>query len=202
MIGARTATTKLVNVSGKNVLLSERFDRDGTQRIPYMSAMSMMQAKDEDEEHSYLEIADLITKFGVQNDKMELFKRVVYNVLIHNVDDHLKNHGFLLNNNQWVLSPAFDLNPVSNSEFLSLNITDIDRMATIDNCLELTDYLDINIDSAKEYILSAANVISSNWRIIAQSVRISSSEIDRMSSAFEHDEMQNALSLSNGYGRR
>lgn len=67
---------------------------------------------------------------------------------------------------------------------------------------ELADYLDIDVDFTKEYILSAANIISLNWRIIAQSVRISSSEIDRMSSAFKHDEMQNALSLSNGYGRR
>lgn len=127
---------------------------------------------------------------------------MVYNVLIHNVDDHLRNHGFLLKNNQWILSPAFDLNPVSNSEFLSLNITDIDRMATIDNCLELADYLDIDVDSTKKYILSAANIISSNWRSIAQSVRISSSEIGRMSDAFEHNEMQNALSLGNRYGRK
>ena len=95
------------------MLLSRRFDRaDGT-RIPFLSAMAMIGSKD-GERGSYPEIVDVLTRHGAQAkaDAQALYRRMVFNVLISNVDDHLRNHGFLwLGRTGWSLSPAYDLNP-------------------------------------------------------------------------------------------
>jgi len=111
--GIATPEHELVQVAGKAVLLSRRFDRaDGT-RIPFLSAMAMTGSKD-GERGSYPEIVDVLTRHGAQAkaDAQALYQRMVFNVLISNVDDHLRNHGFLwLGRTGWSLSPAYDLNP-------------------------------------------------------------------------------------------
>ena len=112
--GIVTPRHELIQVAGKAVLLSRRFDRDGAMRIPFLSAMAMMGARD-GERGSYPEIVDAITRYGARGkaDAHALYRRVVFNVLISNVDDHLRNHGFLwLGKAGWSLSPAYDLNPV------------------------------------------------------------------------------------------
>ncbi|MBP2562087.1 serine/threonine protein kinase HipA of HipAB toxin-antitoxin module [Neorhizobium galegae] len=96
---------------GKAVMLSRRFDRNGAIRIPFLSAMAMMGAKD-GERGSYPEIVDALAQHGAQGktDAHALYRRVVFNVLISNVDHHLRNHGFLwLGKAGWSLSPAYDL---------------------------------------------------------------------------------------------
>lgn len=92
---------------------SKRFDRDGTRRIPYASAMTMIGASDGEEGHSYLEIAEFIAAQGANPDVdlPELWSRMVFSELVHNTDDHLRNHGFLLTKAGWRLSPMFDVNP-------------------------------------------------------------------------------------------
>ena len=131
LAGIDTAGHELRHVAGKAVLLSRRFDRDGTLRIPFLSAMAMTGSRD-GTRGSYPEIVDALAGAGAQAkaDAIELYRRVAFNVLISNVDDHLRNHGFLWSGNAgWVLSPAFDLNPVPadvKARVLSTNI-DLDE---------------------------------------------------------------------------
>ena len=103
----------LVTAAGRNVLLLERFDRDYELRIPFLSAMSMLGAAD-GEQRSYLEIGDALQQYGAcaGEDLKELWRRIVFNIMISNVDDHLRNHGFLYTGQAgWQLSPIYDLEP-------------------------------------------------------------------------------------------
>ncbi len=112
--GLNVAPWAVEGVLGRTVLLMRRFDRDGEIRIPFLSAMSMLEAVD-GESRSYMEIADAVRVHSASatEDLSELWRRVVFTVLVSNTDDHLRNHGFLYTGNQgWQLSPAYDLNPV------------------------------------------------------------------------------------------
>lgn len=110
--GIRTPEHELLQVAGIPVLLSRRFDRDNGWRIPFLSAMST--GSRDGERGSNPELVDALTAHGAQakEDARQLYRRVVFNVLVSNVDDHLRNHGFLWSGQGgWVLSPAYDLNP-------------------------------------------------------------------------------------------
>ena len=111
--GINTPPHELLQVGGRAVLLSRRFDRDGAIRTPFLSAMAMTGSKD-GEHGSYPEIVDALARHGAQakTDAQALYRRVAFNVLISNVDDHLRNHGFLWRGKKgWSLSPVYDLNP-------------------------------------------------------------------------------------------
>ena len=126
--GIMTPSHELVAVADKAVLLSRRFDRRDTIRLPFLSAMAMMGAKD-GERGSYPEIVDALVQHGsqVKSDAHALYRRVAFNVLISNVDDHLRNHGFLwLGKTGWSLSPAYDLNPVPTDLKMRVLSTNID----------------------------------------------------------------------------
>jgi len=108
--GITVPESRVENIAGKPVLLLRRFDRDGKRRIPFLSAMSMLGSKDK-ETRSYLEIVDALRQHGAapQADMEELWRRLVFNILISNTDDHLRNHGFLYEGQAgWRLSPAYD----------------------------------------------------------------------------------------------
>ena len=112
--GITTTEWRLETVAKREVLLLRRFDRRVGQRIPFLSAMSMLDAADGDH-HSYLEIADAIRQYGAsaEEDCAQLWRRVVFNILISNTEDHLLNHGFLYDPaGGWRLPPSYDLDPV------------------------------------------------------------------------------------------
>jgi len=105
---------RLESVGGKPVLLLRRFDREANTRVPFLSAMSMLDARD-NEVRSYLEFVDALRQHGdaPKEDMKALWRRIVFSILISNTDDHLRNHGFLWTGpTGWRLSPAYDLNPV------------------------------------------------------------------------------------------
>ena len=111
--GLNVPDTKCSRLSKAGMtFFSRRFDRQGGRRIPYASAMTMLGASD-GEEHSYLEIAEFIAANSADpvSDLHELWSRMVFSGLVHNTDDHLRNHGFLLTDRGWRLSPMFDVNP-------------------------------------------------------------------------------------------
>ena len=114
LAGIDSAQARIVMVQDQPVSMIRRFDRTPQQnRIPYISGATLLQAN-RDDEHSYTEIIDVMRSMCEQfaEDARQLWRRLVFNHLITNVDDHLQNIGFLYNgNNQWRLSPAFDLNP-------------------------------------------------------------------------------------------
>lgn len=173
----------------KNVIVLKRFDRNGNTRIPFLSAMSMLNAIDNDSQtHSYLDIADAIRQNGAtpKEDLKELWKRIVFSILISNTDDHLRNHGFLyVNEAGWKLSPLYDVNPsCDNKNVLSTYITETDNSQSLDLALDVCEYFEISIENAKIIILDMKNKIK-NWKTVAKQFGLSKSEIDKMEVAFK-----------------
>ncbi|MBZ4022526.1 phosphatidylinositol kinase [Rhodobacter sp. TJ_12] len=199
LAGIVTPHHELVEVAGKKVMLSRRFDREGAVRIPFLSAMAMMGAKD-GERGSYPEIVDALTAHGAQGktDAHALYRRVVFSVLISNVDDHLRNHGFLWRGKAgWSLSPAYDLNPVPTdikARVLATNIDLDEGTCSLDLVEEASEYFALTLAQARAIIKEVATV-TANWRETARSVGARSAEINRMASAFEHDDLKRALAL-------
>jgi serine/threonine-protein kinase HipA len=194
--GVSVPEWRIEPVGNKVALVSSRFDRKGVQRIPFVSAMSMLGAVDNDP-HSYLEIAEAIRRHGAASneDLRQLWRRIVFNVLISNTDDHLRNHGFLYEGQAgWRLSPAYDMNPVPvdiKSRVLSTSIDGDDPSASIDLAFESAEYFGVKADDARSIAAEIAAVVST-WRKVAGQTGLSKAEIDRMASAFEHEDAQKA----------
>lgn len=196
--GIEVADWRIISLGDKAALLVRRFDRHQDRRIPFLSAMSMLGATDgERDPHSYLEIADALRQYGSapKIDLEQLWRRIVFNVLISNTDDHLRNHGFLYDGQSgWRLSPAYDLNPVPvdiRPRVLSTAIGLDDPTASIDLAFEHADYFGLKKPAAMG-IAGEVGAAVSRWRTIAGDTGLGRSEIDRMSSAFEHDDLRKA----------
>lgn len=110
--GIRVPGRRIIDVGGRSVLLLDRFDRDERGRVGYISAMTLLNSTD-GEDADYLEVAEALSEHGsdVAGDLAELWRRIAFSLVINNVDDHLRNHGFLRERGGWHLSPAFDINP-------------------------------------------------------------------------------------------
>jgi serine/threonine-protein kinase HipA len=202
--GIRTAPHRLEQAAGKAVFVSRRFDRttDG-KRLPFLSAMAMLGFKD-GEHGSYPELVDALRTYGsdTESDSIELFRRMAFNILASNVDDHMRNHGFLYAGELgWKLSPAYDLNPVPadvRAHVLSTNITLDEATCSIDLARQTaTDFFALPVKQADEIIGQVASAVST-WREVAARKGVKKSEIERMASAFDHDELRNALKLGGG----
>ena len=196
--GIRVPRHEIHRVGDKPVLISWRFDREGERRIPFLSAMSMLQARD-GERASYPEIVDELSQHGAnaKNDAAELFRRMVFNILISNVDDHLRNHGFLWAGKAgWVLSPAYDLNPTPTdlkARFLTTNISLDEGTCSIELALSQVELFGLSLIDAKAIVSEVGRVVS-EWRNVATQVGQTENQIDRMSSAFEHEDLELARS--------
>ena len=125
-----------------------------------------------------------------------LWRRITFNILISNTDDHLRNHGFLYEGtNGWRLAPAYDLNPVPVDLKPRVLTTAIDLdvgMASLDLALEVADYFELDSREAISMAKEVGRAVS-GWRMEASRRGLSSSEIERMASAFEHDDLRAAL---------
>ena len=187
--GLNTQEWSLEKIGNKDVIIMKRFDRIGQIRIPFLSAMSMLNAIDNDERHySYLEIADVIRMNGSnpKADLKELWKRIVFSIMISNTDDHLRNHGFLYDSEMgWRLSPVYDINPNPQSAgTLTTFISENDNSASIDLALEVAYYFDIKDDEANA-IVKEMQLLIKDWENIAKSFGIKRSEIEQMRNAFK-----------------
>ena len=190
---------EVIYVADRPVLLLRRFDRNASARVPYLSAMSMLGARDH-EHHSYLEIVDALRQYGAEarSDMAQLWRRIVFNVLVTNTDDHLRNHGFLYQKQDgWRLSPAFDINPVpidAGQRILTTAIDLDDNAASLELALSVAGDFGLSLGSARQTAYEVAQA-ASTWRDVAARFKLSGHEIGRMSSAFEHQDIRNALSL-------
>jgi serine/threonine-protein kinase HipA len=161
--------------------------------------MAMMGAKD-GERGSYPEMVDTLTQHGAQakTDAHALYRRVAFSVLISNVDDHLRNHGFLwLGQAGWSLSPAYDLNPVPTDLKPRVLTTSIDLdegTCSLDLLEAASEFFALTLAQARTIMKEVATV-TSTWRDVAKAVGARSAEINRMASAFEHDDLKRALML-------
>lgn len=196
--GIDVAASRVEKVARKPILIVDRFDRAGARRIPFLSAMSMLAAKN-NETRSYLELADALRRYGAEPkaDLEALWRRIVFNVLISNTDDHLRNHGFLYAGaNGWRLSPAYDLNPVPadvKPRILTTAINEADGTASLELTLGVAGYFDIADPRAREIAREVGRAVA-RWRATSKKAGIKEAEIDRMASAFEHVDLETAIS--------
>ncbi len=200
--GIRVPAWRLETVAGRRILVLQRFDREGSHRVPFLSAMSMLDARD-NERRSYLELAEALRSHGAapRSDLAELWSRVVFSILVSNTDDHLRNHGFLYEIGKgWRLSPAYDLNPVPTDvgpRILSTYIDEFDGTASLDQALATAEYYGLDPEQARR-IAGAAGKAVSEWREVAARLGGSRREVDRMESAFEHEDLARARQLGAG----
>ncbi|WP_419933803.1 type II toxin-antitoxin system HipA family toxin [Candidatus Palauibacter sp.] len=191
--GIEVPDRRLEQVAGQRVLILRRFDRDGARRVPFLSAMSMLGADDR-EQRSYLEIADALRRHGVaaKRDLAELWRRIVFSILVSNTDDHLRNHGFLYDDAPgWRLSPAYDLNPTPTQirpRVLRTHIDEYDGTASLDRALATAEYYGLDLDRAKRIAGEVGRAVS-GWRADAAALGASAGSIARMESAFEHEDL-------------
>lgn len=187
---------RLETLSGKPVILLRRFDRAEGTRTPFLSAMSMLGATDNDT-RSYLEIADALRRYGAatKQDMHALWRRIVFNVLISNTDDHLRNHGFLYAGPAgWRLAPAYDLNPVPvdiRPRMLATAIDLDDTSASLSLAMSVASYFELDTKTARGIAAQVGRAVST-WREEAAGLGLAQPEINRMASAFEHEDLRAA----------
>lgn len=155
--------------------LVKRFDRIESRRIHFSSAMTMLGKKDG---------ANAATP---KKDIQELWKRIVFSMAVSNTDDHFRNHGFILEEKGWVLSPMYDVNPDIYGEFLSLNVDEDNSAIDFDLAIEAAPYYEISTEQAKKNVTAIRKTVADNWRSLAGKYGISRGEIKRMCPAFQGD---------------
>ncbi len=197
--GINVAESRLITVGGRGVSVITRFDRAGAQRLPFISANSLL-GLPHGEPGAYTLLADGIRQFGddVTGDLRELWRRLVFSLLASNYDDHLRNHGFLMRTaGKWSLSPAYDLNPVPEIERAQMPKTSISEEASdssIEAALEAAPRFGLKPSAAKA-IVREVHAVVADWRKAARKLRIPARALDAYASAFEHPLMDEAAKL-------
>jgi len=167
---------------------ARRFDRRDGERRLYASAMTLAGRTDGEEGASYADVVRAIESFGdpakIEDDLQQLFRRVAFNVLISNHDDHLRNHGFLRESGGWRLAPAFDVNPSPFTEEHSLSIDGSLRMSDLGLVLETAGLYRLRDDRAVA-IIEEVGAVTAAWRDEAAAIGLPREEIERMAPAFE-----------------
>ncbi len=187
--GIEMTESRLEHVSGKyDTFFTKRFDRDKNQRIHFASAMTMTGRNEElirDDIPSYLDIVEFIQFSGthVDEDLWQLWRRIVFNILISNTDDHLRNHGFILTNEGWRLSPAYDVNPSIDKDGLALNIDTDNNILDIELAKSVGPYFRLD-EKGMNTILEEVKSAVSGWQRLASQIGISRNEQILMSAAF------------------
>jgi serine/threonine-protein kinase HipA len=173
-----------------HTFLVKRFDRtEEGRRLHFASAMTLTGHTDGDNAStgaSYLEIARVLMDHGAQTDVdlRELWSRIVFNILVSNTDDHLRNHGFILVPGKgWRLSDAYDVNPVPESQGLKLNISEVDNALDLDLARSVAPYFRVGLKAANE-IIERSRLVVKQWHKIAGQLGIPAREQERMASAF------------------
>lgn len=187
--GISMSESQLHNISVPySTFFTKRFDREAGTRKHFASAMTMLGYNEDrlkDHTPSYLGLAEFI-QFqctDVKDQLSQLWRRIVFNIAISNTDDHLRNHGFLLTNKGWILSPAFDINPSIEKEELAINIDESDNSLDYDLAKSVGVYFQLS-SKEMEKIISEVKEAVKTWKDEAKSVGISNAEIMSMSDAF------------------
>ena len=171
--------------SNYRTYLSERFDREGEDRIHFTSAMTMLGESDHHEDVSYLDLAEWVSMNCAtpKDDLEQLFGRMVFNVCVSNVDDHLRNHGFIIGDRGWQLSPLYDVNPSVDGDGLRLNVSHTGNPLDLNLCLEVCKYFRLSEDQASA-IIERVDGITRNYASVAEDIGIPGNEILLMERAF------------------
>ncbi len=188
--GIHVSEARLQKFSGKHhTFLSKRFDRtDAQKRIHFASAMTLLglqDGADHVEGVGYLDLVGFIMQHSpeAKEDLEQLWRRMAFNILVSNTDDHLRNHGFLLAPLGWRLSPAYDMNPNEMGTGLTLNISENSNEQDIALALETAHLYQLKSDRAESILKEMRREIS-NWRVLAKKFGIGNSEIEQTKRAF------------------
>jgi len=187
--GINMSESRIENVTGNYyTFFTKRFDRVKGERIHFTSAMTMTGNNEEilrDKRASYLDLSLFIQDHGgsIKEDLTELWRRIVFNIAVSNTDDHLRNHGFIIENGKWRLSPAFDVNPSIDKEELALNIDDTSGALDFELALNIIEYFRLSNEKAESIISRIRKAIGS-WEKTAKQIGIPRAEVEMMRSAF------------------
>jgi serine/threonine-protein kinase HipA len=178
--GVHMPETRLLDfASGYRTYAVRRFDREGGSRRFYVSAMTLLRRSDGEGGGSYLDIAEAIQQYGdpasIESDLAQLYRRVVFSILLGNRDDHLRNHGFLRTSKGWRLSPAFDVNPNPDKHDHALAIDEADPTPSVSNLHATHGYYRLT-DRVASRIESEVRVAVREWPRAASATKISGSE--------------------------
>lgn len=187
--GINMAECKIEKIIGSyHTFFTKRFDRLGDERIHFASAMTMTGNNEETikkQPASYLDLVEFIQRYGtnVKENLEQLWRRIIFNIAISNTDDHLRNHGFILSKEGWILSPAYDINPSIDKSGLALNIDMDNNALDFDLAKSVGEYFrlsNIQMEKTMEEVFRAVK----NWKHIAEQIGISRAEQELMAKAF------------------
>ena len=172
-----------------STFLIKRFDRMGSKRVHFASAMTLLGKTDgasAADGSSYLDIAAFIKSYGAQpkKDLGELWKRIVFNMAATNTDDHLRNHAFILTDKGWILSPLYDVNPVPYGDELSLNVDEEDNSISIDLAVQTAVRFGISESDAEAQAEEILKIVRDNWEKTAAGYGLTRRQIEEMRPAF------------------
>jgi serine/threonine-protein kinase HipA len=190
LAGISTAPAKLVSASGKDVLLIERFDRiksaDGWKRKLMVSALTILELDEMMARYaSYSELATAIRHRFVNpsNTLKELFKRIVFNILCGNTDDHARNHAAFWDGEKLSLTPAYDVCPQSRSgqeASQAMLISADDRLSRISVCLDASENFHLSTEEARRIVLEQITCIGENWKPVCDEANLGGTERNMM----------------------
>ena len=188
--GIQMAEAMIQKFNGRHhTYLTKRFDRTfANKRIHFASVMTLLghsDGTDYQDGVSYLHLAEFIMRNGanVEGDLEQLWRRIVFNICVSNTDDHLRNHGFLLTNQGWILSPAYDINPIETGRGLKLNISENDNALDLDLALAVAPFFRVNQPQAKR-ITAEIKAVVSTWQTVANKYKIGRNEQEMINRAF------------------
>ena len=187
--GIEMAPCRIERIAGKHhTFFTKRFDRHGDERIHFASAMTMTGNNEDtirDTQASYLDIAEFISNHGanIESNLHQLWRRIIFNIAISNTDDHLRNHGFILTKEGWILSPAYDLNPSIDKDGLALNIDTNNNNLDFELAKSVGEYFRLN-NTQMDIIINKIVTVVIDWKAIATTIGISRAEQKLMEKAF------------------
>jgi serine/threonine-protein kinase HipA len=189
--GIEMTESKIQHIAGKyNTFFTKRFDRIAGERVHFASAMTMTNNNEDtirDNPASYLDLAEFIQYSGgnIQADLHQLWRRIIFNIAISNTDDHLRNHGFILTDRGWQLSPAYDINPSFDKDGLALNIDQYDNSLDFNLAKSVGQYFQLTITQMNAIIEEVIAPVR-NWKAVANEIGIPRAEQELMEPAFRY----------------
>ncbi|MCM2279891.1 MAG: HipA domain-containing protein [Oligoflexia bacterium] len=197
--GITTAESRLVSVGGRDVLLVKRFDREKTEngylRARMVSGLTLLRAEElpsARDNWSYVLLAEELRRASSQPDAdaKELFKRMCFNALISNIDDHPRNHAIIAKNREWKLSPAYDLTPAApisvERRDLAMAVGDAGRFANAENILSQCQRFLVKRDQAETLVKEMAVQVKSTWYQVARGAGVPEAHCELISGAFAY----------------
>ncbi len=198
--GLTTSESRVINVAGRDVLLVKRFDREktdaGYQRARMISALTLLRAEDSYQARdrwSYVQLAEELRRVSSEPEAnaAELFRRMCFNALISNIDDHPRNHALIAKDKNWKLSPAYDLTPAvpvsTDRRDLAMECGDAGRFANAENLLSQSGRFLLDRAAAEKLVDDMEACVRGSWYATARECGVSPADCDKVAGAFVYE---------------